>query len=150
MRYLIFLLALSPVAKGFASPTPLWNCSVQTVLRGDADFFLRYGRDSWKGTAAMLCRTNEKSQSKSVVINYNGADLGFGVNESSGLDLHIDIVTSTDPSDFQAYAYVYNKAVDPTIVWRTESGGLLIEATVSPDKTPGIQKSLQQGNLYIR
>ncbi|MGZ3723822.1 MAG: hypothetical protein ACXVA9_12855 [Bdellovibrionales bacterium] len=152
MRIFLIFLTLLVSSQGFAdtSSNPLWNCTLAASLRGDGDFFLRYGRDSWKGHALLVCTSGgPQIERKEVDITFNGAQMGFGVNESSVISMSLDVVTTNVPASFQVYAYVLNKNT-PAIVWRNESGGILIEANVISDDIPGIQASLQQGNLYIR
>jgi hypothetical protein len=151
MRNFLILIALLVSPWGFAttSQSPIWNCSLETVLRGDGEYFQRHGKDSWKGHAILNCQADNRVERKEVDITFNGDRVGFGVNESSVIAMNLDIVTSNLPSTFEVYAYVFNKNT-PAIVWRSESGGILIEANVISDDIPGIQASLQQGNLYIR
>jgi hypothetical protein len=148
-KWLLIVMLLSPLAWADTPQAPLWTCSLDASLRGDSGFFLRYGRDSWKGKAVMNCRSENAIQHREVEITFNGAQTGYGVGETSVIGMSTEIVTSNLPASFQVYAYVFNKNT-PAIVWRNESGGILIEANVISDDIPAIQASLQQGNLYIR
>lgn len=110
---------------------------------------MRYGHDSWDGTANLICTSGVRETQRKVQVTFHGALRGFGVNESSVISLNTGIVTSSSPADLQIFTPVYNRDVTG-IVWRKESTGFSIEANVISDDIPAIQASLQQGNLYIR
>ena len=145
---LFTFLIMLPRSFANVNSSTLWNCTLEASLKGDGSFFQRFGRDSWKGRATLLCTAGAETQRKEVDITFVGA-LGFGVNESSVISMSAEVITSNLPSNFEAYAYVFNKDA-PAIVWRNESGTILIEANVISTDIPGIQASLQEGKLFIR
>jgi hypothetical protein len=152
MRILLILpILLSSFAFGDTTgQNALWNCTINANLRGDSYHFFHWGQDSWKGRALMICKNDVgRVERREVEINFNGALSGYGVNETSVIGLKTEIVTSNVPSNFEVYAYVFNRKA-PAIIWRSESGGILVEANVISEDIPEIQASLQQGNLYIR
>ena len=152
MRVFLSILAITFCSLAAADTRPdtvIWSCRLAASLKGDGEFFMRYGRDSWKGNASLICNAGLRTERKDVQITYNGARYGFGVNESSVIAMSMDIITSNVPANFEVYAYVFNRD-KPAIVWRNESAGILIEANIVSDDSPGVQNSLQQGNLFIR
>lgn len=152
MRIFPFLIAIAASLPAFASTavgSPLWMCSIDASLQGQSYFYMRYGRDSWDGSANLVCTSGVQQEQRKVQITFHGALRGFGVNESSVISLTTGIVTSSSPADLQIFTPVYNRDLTG-IVWRNESAGISIEANVISDDIPAIQASLQQGNLYIR
>ena len=156
MRHFLLLclctLAFSTLAFGESAQTkPVWNCFLIAQLQGDGIFYLNYGRDSWNGKAKLVCDSETETRTKAVDITYNGFDPGFGVNQSSVIRFQLDLRTSSKPSNFVILAHVFNSNIDGSgIFWHSESGDSEFEVNVTSEDVPGIQHSLQQGNLFIR
>jgi hypothetical protein len=150
MHILLILAAILSIPFANANTNPLWDCTADATLQGDGDFFMRYGRDSWTGKAAITCHQDVTTYTKKVSITFNSSANGYGVNASSILIAHFAIQTTTPPNAFEFYAYVINH--DPVaVIWHNESGAMSVDAKISSsDLTPGILSDLQQGNLFIR
>jgi len=150
MEKLILAALLSMPLFAKADMVAQWACKTDAALQGDGDFFMRYGRDSWTGKAALTCTYGTTTYTKDVLITFNSSASGYGVNASSILNAQFEIQTTTPPDIFEFYAYVINRD-QVAVIWHNESGVVTVDAKVqSSTLTPGILADLQQGNLFIR
>ena len=150
--FLALALALVPPALAQAANSNLWHCSIRAKLKGDGDFFLRYGRDSFTGKGQMHCMNSVTAilVERTLDVSFNGADTGYGLNQSAYATIDLQMMTYHSPINFQFYSYVYNRAASPEISWRHDSGGMSVTVDVRPSGGPGVTRALQRGNLFIR
>lgn len=146
------LLAVLPPAHAQAAQTNLWHCSIRAKLKVDVEFFMRYGRDSLVGRADMHCMNSRSALviERTLLVTFNGADIGYGLNQTTSATIDFQMTTHNSPIDFQFYGFVYNRANPPEINWLYESSGMTVTVEVRTFGSPGAARSLQKGNLFIR
>ena len=146
---LVFALVAAPRAWGSPTVGP-WNCTMEADLVGNADFYLRYGRDSWQGKAFLTCESEVGQFNQYMDISFNSLLSGVGVNEGSKIHVALQMRTSVTPPNASIYVHVSNKELGPAVKWHTESESSQLDIQVTAEGMSNIQQSLQQGSLYIR
>ena len=150
MPILMLLLLAWPGQAAPAPAMPAWSCSLQADLYGDAEVFLRYGRDSWQGTGVLDCRAPDgQTLQQSVHMVFDSSAVGIGVNESSWLAVAMSLTLEQSPENFQFYAPVVNHEAAPRVAWHIVKGGVSLDVDVVAQGSEPVDSSLRQGSLFL-
>lgn len=148
-RFLCFLVILFTVGGRAASAVPIWNCNLNTQLLGDSQYFLFNGRDAWKGTGNLICRSELGERRKTVAIAFLSEDLGYGINETSTLSVAIKVVTTESPEELTVKIPVTSTSTAQGGLWQHSNGKTAVEVRLSRPYSRENLRSLQRGLFSI-
>ena len=153
MRKFLTLLIFSLVpgiALAQNTAPPLQRCLAEADIKGDAAFYMQYGRDSWVGEMVMNCSVPTYNSQRTMTVIFNSASPGFGIGAGSTIHISVSLITTIPINKLQVVALVAAKTgAAGALVWPVESASIQGTVTITGSNAT-VQRSLELGNLMIR